>query len=61
MNRLLSNLKQFPMSQTLVSSVLRLAVRSLCQLCYIGDVMNKRVVFGFYFWFSVPGGREANV
>jgi hypothetical protein len=30
-------------------------------LCYIHPVMKTRVAFGFYFWFSVLGGREANV
>jgi hypothetical protein len=31
------------------------------KLCYISPVMKTCVAFGFYFWFSVPGGREANV
>jgi hypothetical protein len=30
-------------------------------LCYILQVMKTQVAFGFYFWFSVLGGREANV
>ncbi len=29
--------------------------------CYTFPVMKPQVVFGFYFWFSVPGGREVNV
>jgi len=29
------------------------------KLCYICRVMKTRATFGFYFWFSVPGGREA--
>jgi len=30
--------------------------------CYIHPVMSKPVaVFGFYFWFSVPGGREESL
>jgi hypothetical protein len=31
------------------------------KLCYISPVMKTCVAFGFYFWFAVPGGREANV
>jgi len=31
-------------------------------VCYIHPVMSKPVaVFGFYFWFSVPGGREESL
>lgn len=32
------------------------------RVCYIHPVMSKPVaVFGFYFWFSVPGGREESL
>jgi hypothetical protein len=30
------------------------------QLCYIEAMSSRFAFYFFYFWFSVPGGREAN-
>ena len=36
-------------------------LKSIPELCYILTVMKPSVAFDFYFWFSVPGGRVADV